>query len=237
MQSLGTAALALLLLAGAATAARPAVSLTLPAEAAVAAADRVQSWSPPWFCHNLDCPKFEVHSKEEAFEVRQYAAATWVSTDVEAYAYALAANTGFKRLFQYIDGANHAAVKIPMTAPVRTRISASKGPFCKNNFTVSFFVPFAFQKEGVPKPNNPDIYVEESPAFTAYVAQAGGYVMDDYSIARMTKRLTDSLEEAGVPFNTEEFYFAGYDAPFRITGRHNEVWIAAEEERPASQQQ
>ena len=122
MQSLGTAALALLLLAGAATAARPAVSLTLPAEAAAAAADRVQSWSPPWFCHNLDCPKFEVQSKEEAFEVRQYAAATWVSTDVEAYAYALAANTGFKRLFQYIDGANHDAVKIPMTAPVRTRI-------------------------------------------------------------------------------------------------------------------
>ena len=122
MLSLGTAALALLLLAGAATAARPAVSLTLPGEAAAAAADRVQSWSPPWFCHKLDCPKFEVQSKEEAFEVRQYAAATWVSTDVEAYAYALAANTGFKRLFQYIDGANHDAVKIPMTAPVRTRI-------------------------------------------------------------------------------------------------------------------
>jgi hypothetical protein len=120
IQSLGAAALALLLLAGAAAAAaRPVVSLALPAEAA---ADSLQSWSPPWFCHNLDCPKFEVQSKEEAFEVREYGAATWVSTDVEAYAYALAANTGFKRLFQYIDGANHDAVKIPMTAPVRTRI-------------------------------------------------------------------------------------------------------------------
>jgi hypothetical protein len=32
-----------------------------------------------------------------------------------------------------------------MTAPVVTRIGAAAGPFCKNNFTIAFFVPFAFQ--------------------------------------------------------------------------------------------
>jgi hypothetical protein len=100
--------------------------------------------------------------------------------------------------------------------------SASAGPFCKSNFTISFFVPFAYQvclgacllppyvfmpasmpaprrtdhtdllfilpiacfsipccvlagilvqKKGIPKPNNPDVFLYESPAFTAYVAQ------------------------------------------------------------------
>lgn len=47
---------------------------------------------------------------------------SWVSMDVEAYAYALAINKGFQQLYQYIDGANRDAQKIPMTAPVRTKI-------------------------------------------------------------------------------------------------------------------
>lgn len=35
--------------------------------------------------------------------------------------------------------------QVPMTAPVRTRIVAAAGPFCKSKFTVSFFVPPKFQ--------------------------------------------------------------------------------------------
>ena len=39
--------------------------------------------------------------------------------------------TPCRRLFEYIDGANNEAVKIPMTAPVRTTVGAAAGPFCK----------------------------------------------------------------------------------------------------------
>lgn len=35
-----------------------------------------------------------------------------------------------------------------MTAPVRTKVYPSQGPFCGNNFTVSFFVPFDYQVGG-----------------------------------------------------------------------------------------
>jgi hypothetical protein len=50
-----------------------------------------------------------------------------------------------QRLFKYIGGENEEGEKVPMTAPVRTRITAAAGPFCKSAFKVSFFVPFAHQ--------------------------------------------------------------------------------------------
>ncbi|PSC76979.1 heme-binding 2-like [Micractinium conductrix] len=152
----------------------------------------------------------------------------WVSTDVQSHAFSKAVRTGFKRLFEYIDGANNEAVKIPMTAPVRTTVGAAAGPFRQNNFTVSFFVPFSFQKNGAPKPNNPDVYLEEEAgSFTAYVAQKGGYVLDDWSVHKMVKGLTQALKADGKEVDAETFVTAGYDPPFRIAGRHNEVWLMA----------
>ena len=50
-----------------------------------------------------------------------------------------------QRLFDYIGGKNEPNVKINMTAPVVTKVEHGDGPFCKSNFTVSFFVPFADQ--------------------------------------------------------------------------------------------
>jgi hypothetical protein len=35
-----------------------------------------------------------------------------------------------------------------MTAPVTVRVIPSQGPFCEDNFTISFFVPFAVQVGG-----------------------------------------------------------------------------------------
>lgn len=50
-----------------------------------------------------------------------------------------------QRLFDYIGGKNEPNVKLNMTAPVVTKVEHGDGPFCKSNFTVSFFVPFADQ--------------------------------------------------------------------------------------------
>merc|ERR1711892_1268195 len=66
----------------------------------------------------------------------------------------------FWRLFEYIDGGNSEAIKIPMTAPVSTRIVPGYG--AKSNFTRSFYIPSSFQ-EGTPTPINSLVYLEDRP--------------------------------------------------------------------------
>lgn len=54
-------------------------------------------------------------------------------------------SVGLQKLFQYIGGENDAKQKIAMTAPVRVSVSPGAGPFCEDNFSISFFVPYEFQ--------------------------------------------------------------------------------------------
>lgn len=41
----------------------------------------------------------------------------------------------------------------------------------------------------------------------------------------MAEQLADALDADGIDYECQYFFFAGYDPPFRISGRHNEVWF------------
>jgi hypothetical protein len=51
----------------------------------------------------------------------------------------------FMKLFDYISGGNSAKTKIPMTAPVVTKIEPGQGPNCESTFTMSFYNPYSYQ--------------------------------------------------------------------------------------------
>lgn len=89
------ALLPLLLLLAVSAAVAPAASARSVGSGA-AALLQAQDAAAPWFCHNLDCPSYTVIDTADDFETRSYPAGVWASTDVEAYAYALAARTGFQ---------------------------------------------------------------------------------------------------------------------------------------------
>lgn len=132
---------------------------------------------------------------------------------------------GFMRLFDYIEGDNVKKMKIPMTAPVAVEIEPGQGPFCKNNFTVNFFVPFEDQADPA-APTNKDVFISSLPAFTAYVIVYGGYSnLDD--IQKYSEQLGEDLVKDGLgdTFRKDVFFYAGYDSPFKPENRHNEIWF------------
>ena len=148
-----------------------------------------------------------------------------------------------QKLFDYISGANEDGKKVPMTCPVRSYITAGDGPFCATKFTVSFFVPFdysachscdwidvtdMFTQEKTPKPSTENVFIEETPEMTVYVASFGGY-MNERDVIRRAATLVETLKNKGISIVTEHYYASGYDSPFRLWGRHNEIWIMAKE--------
>lgn len=180
-------------------------------------------WTPPWYCHGIDCPEFELVNTTNEYEERHYKEAKWASTEVKSLFYTTAVTTGFKRLFDYISGSNEDAVKINMTAPVRVHVSAGEGPFCKSSFKVSFFVPFDHQDEP-PTPTNADVFIENIPAATYYVTSFGGFVLEPLLVSK-ANAFFEKLKADDLDVEVGPFFSAGYDPPFRLTNRHNEIWV------------
>jgi len=158
-------------------------------------------------------------------------------------------HTGFEALFQYISGANVEKTKVEMTAPVRNYIIPGAGPFCKSNFTISFYLPFIWQDKTPPTPTgsgvsimtvNPGTY-----AVTRYARQKKTNIVSYFfrislltllwsfpgtatqvDITQNAAKLAQTLRSDGVDFDTTFYISAGYDPPYRVIDRHNEVWFS-----------
>jgi hypothetical protein len=181
----------------------------------------------PWFCHELDCPTFTLlkNHTDMGIELRRYEPGVWASTNVQGVKYDKAVSTGFWRLFKYISGFNVEQQKVEMTAPVTVRVLPSQGPFCEDNFTISFFVPYAFQAKA-PLPSDSTVFLECRGSMDVYAKSFGGWATGGAYLQEAAD-VTQKLESAGLSADTDHFYTAGYDSPFRLRNRHNEVWIPA----------
>ncbi|XP_013406732.1 heme-binding protein 2 [Lingula anatina] len=176
----------------------------------------------PAFCNDLDCPQYTVVKKEKDYEVRKYVKTTWVSTSMNGISYDESIYKMFMKLFNYIQGDNVADEKIAMTAPVINRLIPGPGPACENNFTMSFFMSPKIKDP--PKPKKKDVFLSTLPELTAYVSSFGGFATETDDIQKAAK-LAQILKDAGVSFYEDFYYTAGYDSPFKLLNRHNEVWF------------
>ncbi|XP_056440376.1 heme-binding protein 2 [Gadus chalcogrammus] len=169
-------------------------------------------------------PKFIPGEKQgEDYEVRTYPAAKWVSTTTTGMHWDPAISTGFRRLFKYIQGANMNKVAVDMTAPVSCLVHPGAGPACESSFTVSFYIPEELQ-DAPPEPSDQTVFLESRKEFTAYVRTYGGFSNEQVKRENLLK-LVESLTRDGVSFQEQPYYTAGYDSPFKLTNRRNEVWI------------
>lgn len=176
-------------------------------------------------CNDLECPKYTVKQTWGSFELRHYPSYKWAAAVQEGLDYDDAGRLNFKKLFRYISGANDKGVKIPMTAPVINQITITQGPFCAANFTMNFFVPYESQ-QAPPTPNNPDdkVHIVKMPEMKVYVRSFSGYAEID-DIQENAEKLAKDLEKAGITFDEKHLLFAGYDSPFKLLFRHNEVML------------
>ncbi|XP_061097549.1 heme-binding protein 2 isoform X1 [Conger conger] len=176
------------------------------------------------FSTSLQLPKFiPGHSKSEDYDVRTYQSAKWVSTRVTGLEYDPAISTGFRRLFRYIQGSNEQKEKVEMTAPVTCLVDPGAGPACETTFTVSFYLPEEHQADP-PKPTDPDLFIEDRKEHTVFVSTFGGFSNQQKSRDQLLQ-LMKSLQRDGLEFQEKLYYTAGYDSPFKLTNRRNEVWL------------
>lgn len=164
---------------------------------------------------NIESYPFVVIKKYDKFEVRKYEATLFTSVKLATGDYKQASSRGFSILAGYIFGGNEKKEKISMTSPVAMSI--------EDSMTMMFMVPKKFKKEDLPKPNETNIQFHEEPAKKVAAISFGGWA-DSEKIEKFKNELIAALDDEGIAY-TNKFFFLGYNPPFDLIGRKNEVIV------------
>jgi hypothetical protein len=179
-------------------------------------------WKKPWFCHNNDCPIYELLDKKEEYEIRYLRESKWASIEIETDNYLWAQMVGYYKLFRYFKGRNDQDKHLPMTAPVHTFSYSSK----KTTYRISFYLPYEYQMgQAIPVPTDSSIQICTVPGMKQAVREFGGYIYEEKQVVDHLNLLRSKLDDEGTTYLDEYEMSATYDNPFRMRGRHNEVSV------------
>lgn len=157
--------------------------------------------------------KYEVLYSKDNFEIRFYPEAILATVEMNG-TYDNSRNSGFQVLAGYIFGGNEENSQIAMTSPVR--MSGNE----KLN-TMSFVLPSKMEFDNLPEPKDNRVVLHKSkPMYTASV-QFGGYA-NEAEIAKHKEKLGEILKQLNIQHNSQ-FEFLGYNSPFDMINRRNEV--------------
>ena len=168
---------------------------------------------------NIESYKYEVIKNYDDFEVRMYEPALFTSVQVTNEGYSKTSGKGFSILGGYIFGANESKESIAMTSPVSMTMN--------DKMTMMFMVPGKYKVEDLPKPENENIEFKQIPARKMAAITFGGWANDE-KIKSYKHKLEGLLQSAGIK-PTDKFHFYGYNPPYEIFNRKNEVVIELEE--------
>ncbi len=155
----------------------------------------------------IEEPKYEVVTKDDNFELRQYApmviAETWVTGTLDE-----ASSRGFRAIAGYIFGdnkrANAASEKIAMTAPVTVEKQepsvkiAMTAPVTMDKegerWRMHFVMPSQYKLADLPTPNNADVKLREVPGKRVAVIRFSGF-SGEAKVAAQTAQLNEWLQK------------------------------------------
>jgi len=164
---------------------------------------------------DIEVYPYVVSKKFENFEIRSYQATLFTSVKLSTKGYKNFSSKGFSILGGYIFGNNERNEKIAMTSPVAMKLDDS--------VTMMFMVPHKLEKEMLPKPNQSNIEFTEEPAKTVAAINFKGWANDE-KIEKFKQKLKSSLDAKGIPY-ANQFYFLGYNAPYEVFNRKNEIIV------------
>ena len=162
---------------------------------------------------DIETPKYKVLKKYPRFELRQYESMMLATTNLGVASFDEKSSEGFRTIASYIFGKNKSNEKIAMTAPVIYHADSIS--------TLSFVVPRSKTEESMPVPIDQNLtFVVQAPKLLA-VLDFGGFINDEKLAARMAELKKAVLKE-GFQIKGQGYYF-GYNPPWQLIGRKNEV--------------
>ena len=171
-----------------------------------------------YFIHiqrNIEKYPYVVKKKYKQFEIRSYETTLFTSVRLSTKGYKNSSSKGFSILAGYIFGNNEMNEKISMTSPVSMSL--------EDSMTMMFMVPKKFKKDMLPKPNQTGIEFKQEPAKTLAAIRFSGWA-NDTKIEKYKQNLKAALDAEGIKY-TDQFYFFGYNAPYEVFNRKNEVIV------------
>jgi hypothetical protein len=159
--------------------------------------------------------EYEVIESNGDFEIRYYPEATMASVNVSGE-YKNSSGAGFRILASYIFGGNSSDQKIAMTAPVHMAQQ-------EQGYTMSFVMPSGYDPENLPSPDNKSILLHDSESAYTAAVRFGGFTSEE-KIEAYKQKLMAYLDERQIEY-TEPFVYLGYNPPYQLTNRRNEVMV------------
>lgn len=162
---------------------------------------------------------YKVIKKEDEFEIRYYPPATFATIQSSAKNYRELSSSGFRKIAGYIFGNNESSSKIAMTSPVHMDIS-------EEGSSMSFVMPSAYDINNLPRPNDANVQLHETPGEYVAAMAFGGFA-NDASIKKHAAELENALGTKGIK-SIGHFRYLGYNPPYQLIGRKNEIIVTVE---------
>jgi hypothetical protein len=167
---------------------------------------------------DIETPSYKVIKSYDSFEIRQYDSMILAQTVIQESSYKKSGSMGFRMIAGYIFGGNKQKQQIAMTAPVIMEFG--------DNTKMSFVMPSQYKIEDLPQPNSTEVkLIKEAPKKFAALRFSG--FASDEKINRKKELLIEALKKEQIKV-IGEFSYLGYNAPWELFGRRNEIAVEVE---------
>ncbi len=164
---------------------------------------------------DIETPKYRVIKTLGEVEIREYPSLVLAQTSLKKSDYDQEGNNGFRTIAGYIFGGNQKKQKIAMTAPVIMSMG--------DTASMSFVMPSEYNINDLPTPSNNQVKLIQENAKILAVIGFGGYSNSE-KIKKYADKLLEELKNNHLETRGALLYM-GYNAPWDITNRRNEVAI------------